>query len=109
MQSDVKIDEYLKCKSLTPEKFSEFLSSFPDENGLCCVCIFMKELFVLDGRSPLGSLKYNFTLNKWSYIAKMNKWRVLAACTAFEGKVVVLGVVIHALSPQKLMIIMKTN
>ena len=55
----------------------------------------MKELYVLGGYfngSTNFCFKYDFTHNKWSYSAnKMNERSSCAACTVFEGKIVVSG------------------
>ena len=55
----------------------------------------MKELYVLGGYfngSTNFCFKYDFTHNKWSYTAnKMNERSSCAACTVFEGKIVVSG------------------
>ena len=77
--------------------------------------VFYKELFVLGGycdRFNSSCFKYNFTRNKWSYIASMNQRRYYAACTVFEGEIVVSGgqILCDDLNIQsKLMTITKTN
>ena len=91
---DAKFDDYRASKNLGPEKYSYFPGSFPDKRYDFCICIFMKELYVLGGYCDdflRSCLKYNFTHNKWSYIANMNEKRRCAACTVFEGRIVVSG------------------
>ena len=54
----------------------------------------MNELYVLGGYCDdylRSCFKYNFTLNRLSYISIMNESRLDAACTVFESKIVVSG------------------
>ena len=91
---DAKFDNYRAFKNLVPENNSYFPGSFPDKRNDFCFCVFMKEVYVLGGYWDdflCSCLKYNFTRNKWSYIANMNESRCDAACTVFEGKIVVSG------------------
>ena len=62
-----------------------------------CYCFFMKNIFVIGecNESSYESLKFSFTysykIDKWKQIAKFNVARHCAACTIFEGKIVVTG------------------
>ena len=61
------------------------------------VCIFRKELFIIGGwikSSDISSkscFKYNMKVDKWTQIADLKVKRDTAACTVFEGKIVVTG------------------
>ena len=88
------IGEYLKFRGIIPKNVSDSLNKLLDKRQYFCVCIFMKELYVLGGYcdgSTNSCLKYSFTHNKWNDISNMNERRSSAACTVFEGKIVVSG------------------
>ena len=53
----------------------------------------MRSLYIFGGEiNQSGScLKYDTKTSQWSYIAKIKTARVNAACTVFEGKIVVSG------------------
>ena len=88
------MNDYLTSFSVNPKKCSDFLNSFPDKRHSFRFCVFMKELFVLGGCCGVelaSCLKYNFRHNKWSYIRNMKVERFHAACTVFEGKIVMSG------------------
>ena len=55
----------------------------------CSICSFKQNIYVIkyDG----SCFYYNFELNKQSKLADMNLSRWFAACTVFEGKIVVTG------------------
>ena len=53
-----------------------------------CLCSFKKNLYVLDGTS---FFLYNSKNDKWTQRAEINQTRCYAACTVFEGKIVVTG------------------
>ena len=92
---EVGIGDHLKSRGLFPNNFHDALNVLPAKRYGFCVCIFMKELFVFGGHYFRGTIsscfKYNFRLNKWSYIANMNEKRLFAVCTVFEGRTVVSG------------------
>ena len=88
------------------EKFStanrkwKALPSLLDRRDSFCVCCFMQKIFVLSGnrcdeknlyKSCNSCMTYDIKNNKWTYISSMNKGRGFAACTVFEGKIVVSG------------------
>ena len=92
---EVRIGDHLKFRGLFPNNFHDALNVLPAKRYGFCVCILMKELFVFGGHYFRGTIsscfRYNFRLNKWSYKANMNESRIEAACTVFEGKIVVSG------------------
>ena len=55
----------------------------------------MKEFYVLGGfhRAIIkkSCLVYNFSYKRWRYKENMNIKRIRAACTVFEGKIVMSG------------------
>ena len=61
-----------------------------------CVTSFRRKLFVISGYDfdpgyTNACLNYDLQEDKWSYVASMNVKRFAAACTVFEGKIVVSG------------------
>ena len=67
-----------------------------DKRTEFCICFFKQNLYIIGGINEnyqklrscrVFSLKYN----KWSQIADMNEIRYRAACTVYEGKIVVTG------------------
>ena len=93
---DTEYEDYLKFKKIIPKNSFRFRNLFPDKRTCFCICTFMKELYVFGGRVRYTGytetcFKFNFSLNKWSYIAQMKIDRSNAACVVFEGKVVVTG------------------
>ena len=61
-----------------------------------CVCSFMEKLVLIGGKDKWGEYNkacmfYDKHNDKWTYIADMMEGRANAACTVFEGKVVVCG------------------
>ena len=69
----------------------------PDLRKLHCACSFMKYLYVFSGVKDLNydklstSIKYSCKTGKWNYIASLKTERYSAACTVFDGKIVVSG------------------
>ena len=70
-----------------------------DKREHCCISSF-KQNYMIGGWKPYQYLNnefinscfvYNLKLDRWSQIAGMNKKRSDAACTVFEGKIVVSG------------------
>ena len=60
----------------------------------CCTCSFKQNLYVFYCSSCMydnNCFVYNIKDNKWSPIADSNDRRYDAACTVFEGKIVVSG------------------
>ena len=68
-----------------------------EEKSCFCPCFFLKQMFVIGGwiRSSDETLSscfiYSFKSDSWSQIADLNVARDSAACTVFEGKIVVSG------------------
>ena len=61
-----------------------------------CACSFINNLYLFGGYASNGvtlrtCLKYDFQNGNWKKISDMNDSRELAACTVFEGKIVVSG------------------
>ena len=68
----------------------------PDKRVRYSACSFMKCLYVFGGYSGdflRSCLKYDTKTSKWTDIANMNNCKEYAACTAFEGKIVVTEVI----------------
>ena len=82
-------------------KFSESSKSFNvlpsilDERSRFSVCSFMQKIIVIGGSNSNESINscmaYNCKINKWTYIASMNKSREDTSCIVFKGKIVVTG------------------
>ena len=75
--------------------FSNNLIQFPDTRNNYCVCSFMKNLYVIGGRHVYRSkrtrLEFTTRNSEWEYIRRLSESRSNAACTVFEGKIVVSG------------------
>ena len=71
------------------------LPSVLDERSRFNVCSFMQNIIVIGGsknkESVSSCMAYDCKINKWTYIASMNKSREDTSCTVFQGKVVVTG------------------
>ena len=90
-------------KIITPvEKYSfitntwEHVGDWSDSREEFCACAFTDNILVIGGcygtlDSFKSCLKFNTKDKKWNYISKMNDGRAGAACTVFEGRVVVSG------------------
>ena len=67
----------------------------PENAILQFFCSFMKNLFVYIKSQCKPNIKYclmyNIQTSQWTYIADTNSYREKAACTIFEGKIVVSG------------------
>ena len=73
-----------------------------EERFLYCLCSFMSKLYII-GRCVIGEEEslsscniYNINSNERNKIADLNKSRCLAACTVFEGKIVVTGSILRS-------------
>ena len=62
-----------------------------EEKSAYCVCSFMQKLFLLGDSDSHLVMFYDIQTNKWTTIASMIESRVNAACTVFEGKIVLSG------------------
>ena len=73
------------------------LLQMPDDSVGFCVCSFMKSVYIFggyirtDGGALRTCLKYDTRNSSWSNISDMKNYRNHAACTMFEGKIVVSG------------------
>ena len=67
----------------------------PETEALQFACSFMKYIFVFTRSRRIVSrnycLMYNIKSKQWTYIADTNSYRCFAACTIFEGQIVVSG------------------
>ena len=98
-----KLDESLENSVISAEICSEKTKSWSNLDFTikekCCYCVgsFMGNLYLIGGynisyeESLSSSYSYNFDSNTWIETAKLNKARDCAACTVFEGKIVVTG------------------
>ena len=74
-----------------------YKTQLPDKRINFCICSFKQYLYIIGGwgfgcnKILSTCLVYNIKHDKWSQIADMNDKRELAACTVFEGKIVVSG------------------
>ena len=96
--SDLYVVGHHKVKSYSYS--SKSWSDLPELSygGGYSICTFMQKLFVICGEntSNYGRFKfYNKESDKWSNILAMNLNRFNAACTVFEGKIVVAGGWVH--------------
>ena len=88
---------YLNSNSISKCGHTNRLIQLPDIRGSYSACFYMKNIYVFGGfckvnyKNISSCAKYDTNIKKWSYIASMNKCKESAACTVFEGKVVVLG------------------
>ena len=65
-----------------------------EEKSFYCVCSFMGKLYLIGGwrKKNLSSCHtYDINENTWIEIANLNMARDRAACTVFEGKIVITG------------------
>ena len=81
---------------ISPKKYSvsNNIVQMPDLRKDYCACSFMKCLYVFGGYldRPLSTcFKYSLITGKWIRIASLKIERYFAACTVFEGKIVVSG------------------
>ena len=61
-----------------------------------CICSYMQKLFVIGGHDGCGSyakscMFYDKRNDKWTFTKSMKEGRQNAACTVFEGRIVVSG------------------
>ena len=80
----------------TKKKQWKSLTCFTEKKDNYSVCSFMKSVYVIGGYSEkYGFLKhclmYSKESDEWIKIASLNIERGCAACTVFEGKIVVTG------------------
>ena len=66
-----------------------------DKRKYFCICSFKQNLYIVGGEKSRQSTKscfvYHMKCNRWRQIADMNVNRENAACTVYEGKIVVSG------------------
>ena len=71
------------------------LPSVLDERTRFNVCSFMQNIIVIGGsknkESVSSCMAYDCKINKWTYIASMNKSREDTSSTVFKGKIVATG------------------
>ena len=75
------------------------LLNLPDKRVRFCACVFMKDLYVFGGYCDLDysktCFKYVTRSKKWIKISDMKIKKEDAACTPFEGKIIVSGGKVH--------------
>ena len=64
-------------------------TKLPVNDNYYCVCTFKKKLYVIHGDKIM--FVYNLKKEKWTQLADTKQKRHNAACTVFEGKIVVTG------------------
>ena len=115
MYDDVGNLQYSLANSDNEFLLNNTIVCLPHKKFYYCTCSFMRNVYVFSGEIiksnhmtefSTSCLKYDTKSSQWSYIAEMNIARGYAACTVFEGKIVVSGGYSNQL---KHMIIMKTN
>ena len=91
-----RIFSFKKYSSVT--KTWEMLGAYYLNITGSCICTFIDRIIVIGGYSDVDNSEgtsscreYNVSKNKWKYIARMDKKRSRAACTVFQGNVVVSG------------------
>ena len=72
----------------------EHVADMTDNRTRFCACAFMHNIFIIGGM-PYYNINSCLTFgtkdNKWKKVQRMNEARIDAACTVFEGRVVVSG------------------
>ena len=73
-----------------------YKTELSDKRKQFCFCAFKQNLYILGGNSYNGLILkscfvYNIKCDKWSQIADINENRDDAACTVYEGRIVVTG------------------
>ena len=93
---DIRDDNRNWNLSVENDRWSYVTDMYDDRHGYC-VCAFMNKTYVFGGRVEdflNSTLEFdpNYTgNNKWKEVARINQARRGAACTVFEGKIVVSG------------------
>ena len=74
------------------------VSKLQDHRVEFCSCVLIDKIYVIGGREDLENwnalnscLEYDVKGNEWRETAAMNEARYIAACTVFQGKIVVSG------------------
>ena len=88
---DSKVFEYVG-KYSEKHKYTKTIG-LPENVTLQLACLFKKDLIVFSKslRKRKHCLKYNIKTLQWTYISDWNSYREYAACTIFEGKIIVSG------------------
>ena len=89
-------DLFIDSSRISLDKNGQWIKAIqlPDTRVNYSACSFMKSLYVFGGyneHSLKSCLKYDTEVSKWTDIANMYNGRGHAACTVFEGKIVVSG------------------
>ena len=99
----VELDKNVNKSAVHFEIFSEKTKTWThnyvriDKRICYCVCSFMSKLYLIGGyikrscKSPNSCCIYDINSNTWNEITNLNVARNYAACTVFEGKIVVTG------------------
>ena len=104
--ADVKFQNYFNKFSFATNRWNKAADMYDDRRDFC-TCAFMNKIFVIGGcytdfrvgdnwertdwRETDSCVVYDVTDNRWREVARMKQVRAFAACTGFEGKVVVSG------------------
>ena len=77
-----------------------FKTEFSEKRTNFSICTFKQNLYIIGGiyeyyERQKSCLAYDMKRDRWSQIADMNEKRYLAACTVYEGKIVVSGGLSH--------------
>ena len=62
-----------------------------DERKSYNVCSFLKQVFMVGGTDTNNCVKYDLNTEEWTILPSTQKRRYLAACTVFEGRIIVTG------------------
>ena len=65
-----------------------------------CVCGLMDNVFIIGGYDSNSCLQFDTKKYEWKEVARMNEARSVAACTVFEGNVIVAGGVAGGINNQ---------
>ena len=85
--------------SPSAKTWNKVADMYDDERTRFCACAFMNNIFVFGGRKENdffvyvtdSCLKFDTKYNNWKEVSKINEERRVAACTVFEGRIVVTG------------------
>ena len=81
-------------KYSTTTKTWEFIARMYDKREQFCACSFMDVVYVIGGylkRSENSCVMFNTKSRLWKTVSRLDEARFGAACTVFEGKIVVSG------------------
>ena len=96
---DESLDDSVKFVEIYSDKTKTWTHSYikTEENARYCVGSFMGKLYLIGGwansskKNVSSCYTYDINKNKWNKIADLNVARDFAACTVFEGNIVVTG------------------